>query len=53
MNNPDMKKLLINKEDHQDFKEIAQKRGMKMYSLFYEMLNDYKYKEMLGLVVHP
>ena len=48
MNNPDMKKLLINKEDHKDFKELAHKRGMKMYSLFSEMLSDYKYKEMLA-----
>lgn len=48
MNNPDMKKLLINKEDHEDFKKIAKKRGMKMYALFSEMLSDYKYKEMLS-----
>ena len=43
-----MKKLLITEEDNHDFKEIANKRGMKMYSLFTEMLNDYKYKEMLA-----
>ncbi len=40
-----MKKLLIKKEDHEAFKEIAQRKGMKMYALFSDVLADLKYND--------
>ncbi len=46
MSNPDMKKLLLVKEDHEALKAIARERGMKMYSLFTEVLNDLRIKEI-------
>jgi len=46
-NKEDMQRLLINKADHEDFKEIANSKGMKMYSLFESMLNDYIYQNRL------
>lgn len=43
----DMQRLLINKADHEDFKEIANDKGLKMYALFEIMLNDYIYENRL------
>jgi len=43
----DMQRLLINKRDHFDFKEIAESNGMKMYALFEQMLDEYVYNHRL------
>jgi hypothetical protein len=43
----DMQRLLVNKVDHEDFKEIANNKGLKMYALFEIMLNEYIYQNRL------
>jgi len=42
-----MQRLLINKSDHEDFKAIANNKGLKMYALFEMMLDEYIYQNRL------